>query len=314
MPADFSPFRLFEREAWAKLRADTPMTLSAGDIAKLRSLNDHLSIDEVEAIYLPLARLLSMYVAASKQLFAVTNRFLGREGQKVPYIIGIAGSVAVGKSTTARVLQELLARGEQKPDVALITTDGFLYPNAVLSAQGLMEKKGFPQSYDLSALLTFLSAIKAGKADVKAPVYSHLAYDILPDVFETVHRPDILIVEGLNLLQVSRAVASDGNAIPFVSDYFDFSIFLDAEEPLVRSWYLDRFLALRETAFQDPASFFHKFAGMPAPDVTALAIRLWDTINAVNLRDNILPTRRRADLILTKGEDHMIRQVALRRL
>ncbi len=314
MPADFSPFRVFDREAWAKLRADTPMTLSAADIAKLRSLNDHLSIDEVEAIYLPLARLIAMYVAASKHLFSVTSRFLGREGKKVPFIIGIAGSVAVGKSTTARVLQELLARGEEKPDVALITTDGFLYPNAVLSAQGLMEKKGFPQSYDLSSLLTFLSAIKAGKPDVKAPVYSHLAYDILPDIFETIDRPDILIVEGLNLFQVSRAVASDGNAIPFVSDFFDFSIFLDAEEPTIRNWYLARFLALRETAFKDPASFFHKFAVMPEQEVTALAIKLWDAINAVNLRDNILPTRRRADLILTKGEDHTISKVALRRL
>lgn len=308
-----SPFRIFNREAWAKLRADTPMTLSPDEVGKLRSLNDRLSLAEVEDIYLPLSRLLYMYVAASQHLFSVTGRFLGISEQKVPYIIGIAGSVAAGKSTTARVLQALLSRWPTTPKVALITTDGFLYPNAVLQREGLMERKGFPQSYDLPALLQFLSDVKAGKRNVKAPVYSHLSYDIVEGEYETVDQPDILILEGLNLFQTGRG-PPDGKAIPFVSDFFDFSIFLDAEEAHLREWYLKRFQSLRETAFKNPVSFFHRFASLSEQEASTLALNIWETINALNLQENILPTRQRANLILTKGASHSIEQVALRRL
>ncbi|MES2905775.1 MAG: type I pantothenate kinase [Pseudomonadota bacterium] len=313
LPQEVSPFRNFSRGEWSKLRADAPMTLTAEEVENLRSLNDRLSIKEVEEIYLPLSRLLWMYVSAAQQLFSVTSRFLGAEGQKVPYIIGIAGSVAVGKSTTARVLQALLKRWPTTPKVGLITTDGFLHPNSVLETQGLMEKKGFPQSYNISELLRFLTDIKAGKAQVSAPVYSHLIYDIVPDDMQVIDRPDILILEGLNVLQVGQA-PSGGQAIPYVSDFFDFSIFIDAQETLLRKWYLERFLALRETAFKDPSSFFHRFAVMPQEEVVKLSEHLWATINGVNLRENILPTRQRAGLILTKGADHFVESVALRRL
>jgi type I pantothenate kinase len=289
------------------------MTLNADEIARLRSLNDRLSIREVEDIYLPLSRLLEMYVAASQKLFSVTSRFLGREGNRVPYIIGVAGSVAVGKSTTSRVLQALLSRMKTNPKVDLVTTDGFLHPNAVLEAQGLMQKKGFPQSYRVSALLRFLSDIKAGKKNVQAPVYSHLNYDIVSNEFEAIDQPDILIIEGLNLFQAGVA-PQDGHAIPFVSDFIDFSIYLDAEEHLIHGWYMQRFLTLRETAFKDPASFFHRFAVLPENEVVTLAKGIWEKINGVNLRENILPTRQRADLILSKGADHSIEKVALRRL
>jgi type I pantothenate kinase len=308
-----SPFRTFTRAEWAKLRADAAMTLDSNEIAKLRSLNDRLSIKEVEDIYLPLARLLWMYVAASQKLFSVTSRFLGREGRKVPYIIGVAGSVAVGKSTTSRVLAALLSRLPAGPKVDLVTTDGFLYPNAVLEAEGLMQKKGFPQSYHISALLRFLSDIKAGKREVQVPVYSHLSYDILPEAYETIDQPDILIIEGLNLFQVGVA-PQDGHAIPFVSDFIDFSIYLDAEEQMIHEWYMERFLTLRETAFKDPASFFHRYAALPKEDVVKLAKEIWEKINGVNLRENIFPTRQRANLILAKGADHSIEKVALRRL
>jgi type I pantothenate kinase len=254
-----------------------------------------------------------MYVAASQKLFSVTSRFLGREGNRVPYIIGVAGSVAVGKSTTSRVLQALLSRMKTNPKVDLVTTDGFLHPNAVLEAQGLMQKKGFPQSYRVSALLRFLSDIKAGKKNVQAPVYSHLNYDIVSNEFEAIDQPDILIIEGLNLFQAGVA-PQDGHAIPFVSDFIDFSIYLDAEEHLIHGWYMQRFLTLRETAFKDPASFFHRFAVLPENEVVTLAKGIWEKINGVNLRENILPTRQRADLILSKGADHSIEKVALRRL
>lgn len=310
---DLSPFRVFSRDEWAKLRADAAMTLSAEEVEQLRSLNDRLSIREVEDIYLPLTRLLSLYVAASQKLFSVTSRFLGREGRKVPYIIGVAGSVAVGKSTTARVLQALLKRSDTKPNVELVTTDGFLFPNSVLQTEGLMEKKGFPQSYHIAALLRFLSEIKAGKHGARAPVYSHLSYDIVPDGYETIDQPDILILEGLNLFHVGTA-PKDGQAIPFVSDFIDFSIYLDAEESLIHDWYMERFLTLRGTAFQDPASFFHRYAAMPEQEVITLAKTIWQNINSVNLRENILPTRQRANLILVKGADHSIETVALRRL
>jgi type I pantothenate kinase len=308
-----SPYRIFTRAEWAERREDMPMTLAPDEITRVRSLHDRLDITEVEEIYLPLSRLLWLYVAATQRLFRAQQRFLGTEDTKVPYIIGVAGSVAVGKSTTARVLQALLARWESTPSVDLVTTDGFLLPNAVLTREGLMERKGFPESYDLSALLRFLSDVKAGRHPVRAPVYSHLVYDVQPNEWVEIDRPDILIVEGLNVLQTGRP-PKDGKAIPYVSDFFDFSVYLDAEEPVLRAWYVDRFLALRETAFKDPASYFHRYAGLSDEEAVATATSIWERINLVNLHENILPTRQRADLILTKGQSHLVEQVALRRL
>jgi type I pantothenate kinase len=308
-----SPYRTFSRAEWAGLRADTPMTLTAADVERLRSLNDPIDLAEVEAVHLPISRLLSLYVAATQQLFRATSAFLGMHDDKVPYLIGIGGSVAVGKSTTARLLKALLGRWPNTPKVDLITTDGFLFPNAVLTAEGLMERKGFPESYDLAALLRFLSAIKAGRRNVSAPVYSHLVYDVVPGEEVVIDRPDILIVEGLNVLQ-GRRPPRDGKAIPFVSDFFDFSIYIDADEDQIHDWYVERFMRLRLTAFRDPKSFFHKFAEVDEVEARAIAEGLWGRINLPNLRDNILPTRLRADLVLRKGPDHRVEQVALRRL
>jgi type I pantothenate kinase len=260
-----------------------------------------------------MSRLLWLYVAATQRLFRAQQRFLHTEDAKVPYIIGVAGSVAVGKSTTARVLQALLARWETTPSVDLVTTDGFLLPNAVLTREGLMERKGFPESYDLPALLRFLSDVKAGRHPVRAPVYSHLTYDVQPNTWIEIDRPEILIVEGLNVLQTGRP-PKDGKAIPYVSDFFDFSIYLDADEAILRTWYVDRFLTLRETAFKDPASYFHRYAQLSDREAVATATAIWERINLANLHENILPTRQRADLILTKGESHLVERVALRRL
>lgn len=309
-----SPYRVFSRDEWAHLRADTPLTLGVDDLVKLQSINDPISLDEIVAIYLPLSRLLSLYVAATQGLFKATQRFLLAESEvKVPYIIGVAGSVAVGKSTTARVLKALLSRWPNTPKVELVTTDGFLMPNAELERRGLMQRKGFPESYDGSAILRFLSDVKAGKPAVTAPVYSHLVYDVMPGETVTVERPDILILEGLNVLQPSR-MPKDGKVIPFVSDYFDFSVYLDADEVDLHRWYVDRFMTLRQTAFRDPRSFFRKYAEIPEEEALAIAERLWGGINLPNLQENILPTRQRASLILTKGANHRIQQVALRRL
>jgi type I pantothenate kinase len=308
-----SPYRTFSRDEWAALREDTPMTLTPSEMVELRSLNDRLDIEEVEAIYLPISRLLSLYVAATQRLFRAQRRFLGTEDLKMPYLIGIAGSVAVGKSTTARVLKALLARWPNTPKVELITTDGFLYPNAVLDREGLMEKKGFPESYDLPALLRFLNEVKAGQRPARAPVYSHLVYDVIPNEWIEINHPDILIVEGLNVFQVGRP-PRDGKAIPFVSDFFDFSLYLDADEDVLRHWYVDRFLMLRETAFRDPKSFFHRYSRLTDAEAVETATSIWTRINLLNLRDNILPTRRRAHLILTKDASHMVTEVSLRRL
>lgn len=309
-----SPFRVFARAEWARLRADTPMTLTAEEVMRLQSLNDPISFEEVAAIYLPLSRLLSLYVAATQGLFKATQRFLLAEHEfKVPYIVGIAGSVAVGKSTTARVLKALLARWPNTPKVDLVTTDGFLLPNAELERLGLMERKGFPESYDTQALLRFLGDIKAGRRHVAAPLYSHLVYDVMPGEATLVDRPDILIVEGLNVLQPAR-LPRDGTVIPFVSDFFDFSVYLDAEEDQLNEWYVTRFMRLRDTAFRDPQSYFRKYASVSEAEALQMAERLWSRINLVNLRENILPTRRRAGLILRKGADHRIEEVALRRL
>jgi len=308
-----SPYRIFSRAEWAAKRHDTPMTLTSDEVTRLRSLHDRLDIAEVEEIYLPLSRLLSLYVAATQRLFHAQQAFLGTEDAKMPYIIGVAGSVAVGKSTTARVLQALLARWPNVPKVDLITTDGFLYPNAILEREGLMEKKGFPESYDLPTLLRFLSDVKAGNHPTRAPIYSHLIYDVMPNQWVEVDHPDILIVEGLNVLQAGRP-PKDGKAIPFVSDFFDFSVFLDADEEVLREWYVDRFLTLRSTAFRDPVSYFHRYSNLSDSEARETATSIWSRINLVNLRDNILPTRQRADLILSKSANHMVGQVALRKL
>ena len=310
---DLSPYRTFSRDDWAKLRADAPLTLSAAEVDQLQSLNDPISLEEVIAIYLPLSRLLSLYVGAAQGLFRATQSFLlADRAEKVPYIIGVAGSVAVGKSTTARILKALLARWPNTPKVDLVTTDGFLWPNAELARNGQMERKGFPESYDTARLLKFLSDIKAGKRGVCGPVYSHLTYDVTEEEV-VVEKPDILIVEGLNVLQPAR-LPRDGAAIPFVSDFFDFSVYLDADEEDLHRWYLARFLRLRSTAFRNPLSYFRKYADLSEAEAIAFADGLWNRINVVNLNENILPTRQRASLILRKGASHRIEQVSLRRL
>lgn len=312
--ASFSPYHFFTSKQWAKFRADTPMTLTADEVKRLRSMGDPIDLDEVRRIYLSLSRLLSAHVESSQLLFEQRNRFLSLSNvAKTPFVIGIAGSVAVGKSTTARILKELLGRWPSSPKVDLVTTDGFLYPNAVLKRENLMQRKGFPESYDTGAILRFLSAIKAGLPDVKAPSYSHLVYDVLPDEYKIVDRPDILIFEGINVLQ-SRDLPADGKIVPMVSDFFDFSIYIDAEETQIHNWYVTRFMRLRETAFRDPNSYFHRYASISEEEAVAIAEDLWANINLKNLRQNILPTRPRADLILRKGKDHLIEQVALRKL
>ncbi|HMN73256.1 MAG TPA: type I pantothenate kinase [Rhodoblastus sp.] len=308
-----SPYRYFARSEWAALRADTPLTLTIEDLTKLQSINDPISVEEVIAIYLPLSRLLALYVAATQGLFKATQRFLGAEDGKVPYIIGVAGSVAAGKSTSARVLQALLSRWPNTPKVQLVTTDGFLLPNAILERDGLMEKKGFPESYDQTALIRFLSQIKAGQARVEAPVYSHLTYDVIPGETVVVDRPDILIVEGVNVLQPSR-LSRDANETPFVSDFFDFSVYLHADDEILERWYVSRFMRLRKTAFRDPQSYFRKYADLSDSEAMEVATSIWSRINLRNLHENIFPTRARASLVLTKGDTHKIEQVALRKL
>jgi type I pantothenate kinase len=312
-PTVILPHQVFTRAEWARWRADTPLTLTNDDLSRLKSLNDPISLDEVSEIYLPLSRLLSLHVAATQGLHDATRTFLGIEDGVTPFIIGIAGSVAVGKSTLARILAALLRRWPNTPKVDLVATDGFLLPNAVLAREGMMEKKGFPESYDRLALSAFLADIKAGKRNVVAPVYSHLSYDIVPGETITIDRPDILIVEGLNVLQTSR-LPRDGRIIPFVSDFFDFSVYLDADEAIIREWYIERFRHLRDTAFRDPKSYFHRYADIDEAETDQVAGGLWERINLINLRENILPSRPRARLILSKGDNHRIETVALRRI
>ena len=310
----YSPYRFFTAERWAEFRADTPLTLTGDEVERLRSLNDPIDLEEVRRIYLSMSRLLSAHVEASQLLFRQRKIFFNSDDAvKTPFIIGIAGSVAVGKSTTARILKELLGRWTSSPKVDLVTTDGFLLPNDVLRRENLMDRKGFPESYDVGALLRFLSAIKSGQADVRAPLYSHLTYDVIPGEFLTIDRPDILIFEGINVLQ-TRELPKDGAAVPVVSDFFDFSIYIDAAEELIHSWYVERFMRLRETAFRDPNSFFHRYSQLSRDAALAIAEGLWTNINLKNLRENILPTRPRADLILRKGRNHLVEEVALRRL
>jgi type I pantothenate kinase len=310
----YSPYHFFSAEEWAKFRADTPMTLTSDEVKRLRSMGDPIDLDEVRRIYLSLSRLLSAHVESSQLLFKQRNRFLSLSNvAKTPFVIGIAGSVAVGKSTTARILKELLRRWPSSPKVDLVTTDGFLHPNAVLQRENLMQRKGFPESYDTGAILRFLAAIKAGQPDVKAPSYSHLVYDVLPNEYKIIDRPDILIFEGINVLQ-SRDLPAGGKIVPMVSDFFDFSIYIDADESRIHDWYVTRFMGLRETAFRDPNSFFHRYASISEEEALSIAEGLWQNINLKNLRENILPTRPRADLILRKGQNHLIEQVALRKL
>jgi len=312
-----SPYLDFSRAEWSRLRQNTPLTLTEADLAHLRGINDSISLREVEEIYLPLSRLLNLYVGATQSLHAATRTFLGDLTDKVPFIIGIAGSVAVGKSTTSRILQALLARWPNHPKVDLVTTDGFLHPNAVLESRGLMKRKGFPESYDRRRLVSFVSAVKAGEPAVPAPLYSHLSYDVLADQVQIVQQPDIVIVEGLNVLQAREGSGESLTSSPdypvFVSDYFDFSIYVDADPVHIREWYVERFLTLRRTAFRDPLSYFHRFATLSDQLARRTALDIWQEINELNLRENILPTRGRARLILEKDADHVVQLVRLRK-
>ena len=298
----------FERQEWAELRAATPLTLRQDDLDSLQGINERIDLDEVVAVYLPLSRLLNLYISATQDLQRVTSTFLGSIAPKVPYVIGVAGSVAVGKSTFARILQALLSRWPAHPQVDLVTTDGFLHPNAVLAERGIMDRKGFPESYDTRALLAFLREVKSGSPEVTAPLYDHVAYDILPDERVTVRRPDIVIVEGLNVLQVNR------EGVEFVSDYFDFSIYVDADLADIEEWYVRRFFALRESVFRNPDSYFRHFAGLTDEQAQHTARHIWSTINGRNLRENIEPTRERASLILRKSSEHRVSEVRLRKL
>jgi len=307
-----SPYLEFTREQWATLRDSVPMTLTAAEIAQLKWINEDLSLEEVAEIYLPLSRLLNFYISSNLRRQAVLEQFLGKREQKIPYIISIAGSVAVGKSTTARVLQALLSRWPEHRTVELITTDGFLHPNAVLKERGLMKRKGFPESYDMHRLVKFVSDLKSGEPQVTAPVYSHLIYDVIPQGDKHVSQPDILILEGLNVLQSGMDYSHDPHRV-FVSDFVDFSIYVDAPEELLKQWYINRFLKFREGAFTDPDSYFHNYARLSESEATDIACGLWNDINGLNLRKNILPTRERASLILTKSENHAVDAVKLRK-
>jgi type I pantothenate kinase len=308
-----SPYVELDRGDWARLREEHPMHLGAADVERLRGLGERLDLAEVEQVYLPISRLLSFYERATARLHRVTSDFLVEGHERTPFIIGVAGSVAVGKSTTARILAELISRWSSAPRVDLVTTDGFLYPNDVLNRRNLMARKGFPESYDRRSLLRFVSEVKAGKAEVTAPVYSHLVYDIVPGERTVVRRPDVLVVEGLNVLQPPRNHAN-GRAGLAISDFFDFSVYVDAHVNDIKRWYVQRFLELRQTAFADPESHFHRYASLTDDAATDIAENIWDSINAPNLVQNILPTRSRATLVLLKGPDHSVDRVRLRRL
>ncbi len=311
--AQVSPCAVFDRGSWRALAAGTALPLDEADLGALATLGDRIDLDEVATVYLPLAGLLNLHVEASRRLWAARSEFLGDSTAKVPYVIAVAGSVAVGKSTTARLLQYLLTAGPGSPRVDLVTTDGFLLPNAALEARGLLGRKGFPESYDRRALLRFLAAVKSGRGEVSAPLYDHSSYDVVPGARQVVDRPDILVLEGLNVLQAGRR--ADGSAPEvFLSDFFDFSVYVDAAESDIQQWYVDRFLALRRTAFQDTAAYFHRFAGVTDDQARETAVAIWAAVNGPNLRDNIAPTRSRARLVLQKAADHSVRRVLLRKI
>lgn len=307
-----TPYLQFDRTQWAALRDSVPLTLSEEEIVKLKGINEDLSLEEVAQIYLPLSRLLNFYISSNLRRQAVLEQFLGTDGQKIPYVIGIAGSVAVGKSTTARLLQALLSSWPEHRSVELITTDGFLHPNKVLNERGLMKKKGFPQSYDMHSLVKFVSEVKSGAKRVTAPVYSHLIYDVVPDGNKVIEQPDILILEGLNVLQSGMDYPHDPHHV-FVSDFVDFSIYVDAPAQLLQTWYINRFLKFRQGAFSNPDSYFHNYAKLPEPEAINIATQLWNEINGLNLQQNILPTRERASLIMTKSANHAVEHVRLRK-
>ncbi|MDN3678830.1 type I pantothenate kinase [Vibrio tapetis subsp. quintayensis] len=306
-----SPYMMFDRQQWSQLRNAVPMTLSQDDLKELQGINENLTMEEAVEIYLPLSRLLNLYVAARQRRNSVLHEFLDNEEHAPPFIIGIAGSVAVGKSTTARLLKALLSRWDNHPKVELITTDGFLYPNKVLDEQGLMSKKGFPESYDMRRLVEFVSDVKACKRQVKAPVYSHLTYDITTEE-KVVDLPDVLIIEGLNVLQSGMDYPHDPHYV-FISDFLDFSLFVDADAELIENWYIERFLKFRQGAFKKPGSYFSHYTQLPRDEAVNKAKTIWSSINGKNLEQNILPTRERAQLILRKGNNHTVEQVLLRK-
>ena len=308
-----SPYLDFDRAAWAALREATPLTLTEADLAELQGLNERVSLVDVEEIYLPVSRLLNLHVAATQTLHKATETFLNSPPAPTPYVIGVGGSVAVGKSTFARILRALLARWPDHPRVDLVTTDGFLLPNRVLEERGQLARKGFPESYDVRSLVQFMADVKAARGAVHAPVYSHQAYDIVPGEFQVVDRPDIVIVEGLNVLQAGDAQSGKSLRV-FVSDFFDFSVYIDAAESDIERWYVSRFLTLRQTVFRNPRSYFHRYSALTEIEAIETAQEIWRTINGVNLRENIVPTRDRARLILEKSGDHAVERVRLRQI
>ncbi|WP_396134519.1 type I pantothenate kinase [Citricoccus sp. I39-566] len=309
----YSPFVELERDTWARLANEMEQPFDQDDLDRLRGIGEHLSLREVAEVYLPLSRLLSINVDAAAHLRRASNEFLGESTRRTPFVIGVAGSVAVGKSTTARVLQEMLRRWPNTPRVELITTDGFLYPNAELERRGLMQRKGFPESYDRRRLMRFVADVKSGAPEVRAPMYSHLTYDILPHEEVVVHRPDVLIVEGLNVLAPPR-VRADGTAGLSVSDFFDYSIYVDAKTAAIKQWYTERFMRLRSGAFADPKSYFHRYSTLTDAEATATSEDIWDRINGPNLIQNVLPTRGRAKLVMTKDAGHTVTRMLLRKV
>ncbi len=309
-----TPYISMDREYWSGLRNSTPMTISQEDFQRLLGLNEKIRLDEVEEVYLPLSRLLNLHFTASLGLYSARNSFFGKTNVKVPYIIGIAGSVAVGKSTTARILQSLVSKWDELPSVSLVPTDGFLYPNKVLEKKELLNRKGFPESFDVKALLNFLLMLKSGVDEVSMPVYSHLEYDIIPGERNILRNPDVIIVEGLNVLQTGKKYVSERFPGLSVSDFFDFSIYVDAEESDIRQWYLERFLMLKETAFRSEKSYFHRFADLSEREAVKRGKEIWDSINAVNLEENIAPSKYHADLIMRKGPEHRVNEIMLRKI